>query len=98
MLYTFVDFVLGVFTIFFISGLVSKSNIVEDTINTTDWITIFVVNKLTINANNAPIENQNTKNPNVNDSIIKHIPEIINQNCHISIPPLKNSIFATSLL
>ena len=67
MLYTFVGFVLGVFTNFFISGLVSKSNIVEDTTNTTDWITMFVVNKLTINASNAPIENQNTKNPNVND-------------------------------
>ena len=43
--------------------------------------------KLTIIASRAPTPNQKIKKPTVAISNTKNMPESINQNCHIEIPP-----------
>ena len=65
----------------------NDNNIVEDIMKTAPWITILSVNKLTIIAINAPTANQNTRKPRLMISIMRKIPERINQNFHIKIPP-----------
>ena len=67
--------------LFFTKGLVASIKIVEVIRNTVVWMIIFVVKKLTIIANKAPIPNQKIKNPTVAISAIKQTPEIINQIC-----------------
>ena len=69
------------------NDFVKNNKRVEVTKNTVVWIIILVVKKLVIIAKSAPIANQNIKKPTVAISSIKNIPDIINQICHINIPP-----------
>lgn len=68
---------------FWTKGFVANKRITDVAKNTSVWIIILSVNRLTIKAIIAPIENQKVKNPTVTISIAINSADITNQICHI---------------